>query len=43
MHPDLIRQIAADRIADLTEQAVRSRRARSARRLLRNPLCRIVA
>jgi hypothetical protein len=42
MHPDLVRQIAADHIADLTQQAVRSRRARSTRRLMRNPLRRIV-
>jgi hypothetical protein len=44
MHPDLVRQIAADHIADLTREAVQSRLARldhPARRLPRNPLRRI--
>jgi hypothetical protein len=41
MHPELSRQIAADHIADLTRQAVQSRRARPVRKLQLNLLRRI--
>jgi hypothetical protein len=41
MHPEFMRRIAADHIADLTRQAARFRRTHPARRLLRNPLRRV--
>jgi hypothetical protein len=43
MHPEFVRQIAADHIAHLTRQAVESRRTSPTRRLLRNPLRRIAS
>jgi len=43
MHPEFSRQLMNDHINDLRHQAIDARRARQARRHLRNPLRRAAA